>query len=82
MWTIFSSKNVDYTSENSSEIFQEVSDIIYLQKDIENWRLKIPKKDDFGHILRPYRKVTCKVRTILITVIDTTEPPLSVGIRL
>ena len=41
------------------------------EKDIKNWRLKIAKKDDFGHILRPYRKVTCRVRTILITVIDT-----------
>ena len=40
------------------------------------------KKDDFVHILRPYRRVTCRVRTILITVIDTTEPSLSVGIRL
>ena len=52
------------------------------EKDIENWRLKIPKKDDFGHILRPYGKVTCRARTILITAIDMTEPLLSVGIRL
>ena len=49
------------------------------EKDIKNWRLKISKKDDYGHILRP---VTCRVRTIIITVIDTTEPPLSVGKRL
>ena len=54
--------------------------LIIYEKEIENWRLKIAKKDDFGNILRPYRKVTCRVRTILITVMDTTEPPLSVGI--
>ena len=53
-----------------------------LQKQIENWRLTTPEKYDFCHILGPYRKVICMVRTICITLIHTTGPPLSVANRL
>ena len=73
-------QDIDYISENSSEILQDVSVLFIHEKEFENCRFKTPKKDDFGHILGRYRNVICKVRMILITV--TIEPPLSVGIRI